>query len=420
MEASLMRSNLESAPHIVPDLEPDAKRSDSCSLHLRVEPIFDFLHSRVRLDNVGVLRSKASRSVLVVFFTHPGNLDNISSSLSWPSIFLETVDPNSDFAELKQATDSQKCIRAGSKHKDLDDVGKDSYHHTFFEMLGNWSSGDYFKEAIKYSWELLTKVYGLDPDRLYVTYFEGYVPSGLGLDKEARELWRDVGVPDDHILPGDIKDNFWEMETKDHAGPASSFTTTELGVEMPLIWSTRTILTRLQELVIIQEFGADDVDGIDIAYRVVADHGMAMLYAESCDAARDTAESISTLKSARSSLRLCPRLSSNSGISFQKFERRNRGEAMFNKYAPSYQSKGSKNLPGPYVWRLYDTRGGKKNVSDLVTFDVHDIAALEKMDDILKTDDAEKYQRGVINATIKALFHSKKFIENTSEIREGE
>ena len=76
-------------------------------------------------------------------------------------------------------------------------------------MLGNWSFGDYFKkEAIHYSWELLTKVYGLDPNRLYVTYFEGYAPGGLDPDTEALELWRAAGVPDDHILPGNMKDNF--------------------------------------------------------------------------------------------------------------------------------------------------------------------------------------------------------------------
>jgi len=137
-------------------------------------------------------------------------------------VFVGTVDPNSDMAKLKRAVNSQKCIRAGGKHNDLDDVGKDVYHHTFFEMLGNWSFGDYFKREIcTWSWELLTKVYNIPSDRLYVTYFGGDEESGLEPDLEAKEIWLELGVGETRILPGNMKDNFWEMGDQGPCGPCS-------------------------------------------------------------------------------------------------------------------------------------------------------------------------------------------------------
>ncbi|KAF2662983.1 alanyl-tRNA synthetase-like protein [Lophiostoma macrostomum CBS 122681] len=473
----------------------------------------------------------------------------------YKAIFLGTVDPASDFATLKRAVNSQKCIRAGGKHNDLDDVGKDSYHHTFFEMLGNWSFGNYFKkEAIGYTWELLTNVYGIDPKRLYVTYFEG--ADGLEPDLEAKELWKQVGVPEDHILPGDMKDNFWEMGDQGPCGPCSEVhydlsdggdqrNAAELvnmdDPEVIEIWNNvfiqynrepdrslrslpnkhidtgmgferlvsvlqkkksnydtdvfTPLFKRIQEITGAREyrgkFGNDDPDGIDTAYRVVADHVRTLSFAIADggipnNVGRGYVVRRVLRRGARYARKyfetdigdffskIVPSLVEQMGHMFPEIKKKeadikeildeeeksfakslDRGEQMFEKYAQKAQAKGSNDLPGDDVWRLYDTygfpvdltklmaeerglnindkeveeaqekareasKGDKKATAALVKLDVHDLGALENMSDVPKTDDSAKFGRENITAVIKAVYHNKQFLKSTKEVPEGE
>lgn len=472
----------------------------------------------------------------------------------YKSIFLGTTDPSSDFAKLKRAVNSQKCIRAGGKHNDLDDVGKDSYHHTFFEMLGNWSFGDYFKkEAIVYSWELLTKVYGLEPDRLYVTYFEGKKDAGLEPDEEAKQFWKNVGVADDHILPGDMKDNFWEMGDQGPCGPCSEVHYDRIGGRNAAhlvnqddpnvleIWNNvfiqynrepdgslkslpnkhvdtgmgferlvsvlqhkmsnydtdvfTPLFTSIQEITGAREyqgkFGDEDADGVDTAYRVIADHVRTLTFAITDGGLPDNvgrgyvvrrvlrrgaryARKYFNVEIGDFFSKIIPTLVAQMGEMFPEIKRKqsdvievlneeevsfaktlDRGEGMFEKYAEKCKQSNSKDLGGADVWRLYDTygfpvdltrlmaeerglsiddnevekaqekareasKGEKKAGLDLVKLNVHDINALEQMPDVPKTNDSFKFQKDNIRASLKAIYHSGKFVKSTEEIPEGE
>ncbi|OCF35527.1 alanine-tRNA ligase [Kwoniella heveanensis BCC8398] len=371
-------------------------------------------------------------------------------------LFLGTADPKSDLSKLLRAVNSQKCIRAGGKHNDLDDVGKDTYHHTFFEMLGNWSFGNYFKAgACTMAWDLLTRVYGLPKDRLYVTYFEGDAKQGLEPDTEAIQIWKDLGVPEHHILPGNAKDNFWEMGATGPCGPCSEIhfdriggreaaelvnaddpnvieiwnnvfmqynreqngelrplpakhIDTGMGFErlvsilqnVPSNYDTDVftpIFAKIQELTGARPYegklGEEDADGVDTAYRVVADHIRTLTIAISDGGVPDKdgrgyvlrrilrrgvryASNKLNVKIGSFFSSLVPTVVESLGDIFPEIRKKipelveilneeeasfartlTRGEALFTKYAETAKAEKRTVLAGKDIWRLYDTYG---------------------------------------------------------------
>ena len=155
-------------------------------------------------------------SAPIVLKDDPTLMFNNSGMAQFKEFFLGNGTPKSP-----RITDTQKCLRVSGKHNDLEDVGFDTYHHTMFEMLGNWSFGDYFKrEALPWAWEFLTAVLKLDKDRLYVSVFEGSTEDNVPFDQEAWDIWKQF-VPEDRIILGNKKDNFWEMGDQGPCGPCS-------------------------------------------------------------------------------------------------------------------------------------------------------------------------------------------------------
>ncbi|WWD21148.1 alanine-tRNA ligase [Kwoniella shandongensis] len=371
-------------------------------------------------------------------------------------LFLGTADPKSDLSKLIRAVNSQKCIRAGGKHNDLDDVGKDTYHHTFFEMLGNWSFGNYFKlGALTMAWDLLTRVYGLPKERLYVTYFEGDAKQGLEPDTEAQQIWRDLGVPEEHILPGNAKDNFWEMGATGPCGPCSEIHFDRIGGREAAhlvnaddpnvleIWNNvfiqynreqsgelkplpakhvdtgmgferlvsvlhnvssnydtdcfTPIFAKIQELTGARPYsgklGEEDVDGVDTAYRVIADHIRTLTVAISDGGIPDKdgrgyvlrrilrrgvryASNKLNVKIGSFFSSLVPTVVESLGGIFPEVTKKvpelieilneeeasfartlTRGEALFSKYATTALEEKRTVLSGKDIWRLYDTYG---------------------------------------------------------------
>lgn len=475
-----------------------------------------------------------------------------SGMCQFKPIFLGTVDPSTSMAKLQRAANSQKCIRAGGKHNDLDDVGKDTYHHTFFEMLGNWSFGDYFKkEAVSWAFELLVDVYGLKVEQMYATYFGGNESLNIPPDYEARQLWESL-LPEGHVIPGNMKDNFWEMGPVGPCGPCSEVHYDRIGSrnaaslvnkddpDVIEIWNLvfmqfsreadgsihslpakhidtgmgfERLVSILQDkrsnydtdvfLPIFQDIkrlskvsreyegrvGADDHDGIDMAYRVVADH-----IRNVCIAIADgiipgnTDRNYVLRRILRRGIRyshqflkaevgflsklvdtvvsqmgdVFPELVANKDrikdviyeeeVSFARTL--DRGIEVFNKLADEIQNAGNSVVSGNDVFILYDTFGFPVDLTEIlagergmtidkdgysvemevakersrnrgqhfasdITFEAEQTSFLRNSG-VSPTIDIAKYSWGKeIDATIKAIYSAKQFLECTDDSEEA-
>lgn len=384
-------------------------------------------------------------------------------------------------------------------------------------MLGNWSFGDYFKkEAISYSWTLLTKVYGLDPDRLYVTYFEGNEAGGLEPDLEAKELWRSVGVPESHILPGDMKDNFWEMGDQGPCGPCSEVHYDRIGGRNAAylvnqddpnvleIWNNvfiqynrepdrslrslpnkhvdtgmgferlvsvlqdkssnydtdvfTPIFQAIQNVTGAREyqgqFGPDDPDGIDTAYRVVADHVRTLMFAISDGVIpNNEGRGYVIRRVLRRGVRfarkyfqvdigsffskLAPTVVDQLSDMFPELKRKqqdvmeildeeelsfaktlDRGERQFELYAQQAKVKGFDQLHGADVWRLYDTFGFPVDLTQIMAEERGlRIDDLEFEEARLKAKEASKGQKKAAGNTVKLDVHDLGKLEKMNDVQ---
>ncbi|KAI9611855.1 hypothetical protein KEM48_004362 [Puccinia striiformis f. sp. tritici PST-130] len=402
----------------------------------------------------------------VVPFDDPTLLFANAGMNQYKPIFLGTIEPSHPFSKLNRAVNSQKCIRAGGKHNDLDDVGKDTYHHTFFEMLGNWSFGDYFKkDAITMAWNLLTVVYGLPKDRLYVTYFEGDPGQGLEPDLESKQLWIDLGVDPEKVLPGNAKDNFGYNREPSGSLKALPARHVDTGMGFERLVSVlqdktsnydtdvfKPLFDKIQELTGARTYsgklGDEDVDGIDTAYRVIADHVRTLTFAISDGGVPNNVGRGYVLRRilrrgaryVRKKFdvpignffsRLAPTLIDQMGNVFPEIKTKTQElkeildeeEASFALTLDRAKKENKKNLEGEDVWRLYDTYGFPVDLTllmaeeaKLVELDVHAIAELESNDKVPKTDDSSKFDSNSITTTIKAIYYDGKFHTSTEAI----